>query len=107
MGVSAAVRSAQMMALIEQGLDFLDVLGHGLRQPLGHAAEAAEGAAASSDLSELLGCPVIPSNMIKRPKHFACSRSEEQPLGTLHDHRCAFANSSAPSSAVIVALWSR
>ena len=61
------------MALMKRGLYILDVLDHGLRQPLGHAAEAAEGATASSDLSELLGCPVPPSAVRNGPKNFAAA----------------------------------
>lgn len=71
--VLATVRSAQMMAVMERGLDLLDVLGHRLRQPLGHAAEAAEGAGASSNLGELLGTPVPASDVGKRRKNFAAT----------------------------------
>ena len=73
MGVLAAVRSAQVMASMERGLNLLDGLGHGIFQPLGHAAEAAEATAAGSDLGELLGCSVLPSTVGKRPTKFAAA----------------------------------
>lgn len=70
MGVLAAVRSVQMMALMGRRPNLLNVLGRQLRQPLGHAAAAAEGAAASSDLSELLGPPFTAGTTEERSKSF-------------------------------------
>lgn len=72
-GVLAAVRSAQMMALMERSLDLLDVVGHGPGQLLGHAAAAAEGAAASSDLSEPLGSPVPAGDVDYRSQDFSAA----------------------------------